>query len=221
MRNGLLIIFQLALLASFLIFGESPARGGDLAKSTLRLLLWQAPTTLNPHFAGGVKDQTASRIVYEPLASFNRDGNLIPFLAAEIPSLENGGVSMDGKSVTWRLKQGIKWSDGEPFTAGDVVFTYRYLSNPEVKSSTRESYQQVDNIAALDDHTVKITFKNLNPTWALPFVGVKGMIIPEHIFAPYNNAGAAEAPANLAPVGTGPYRVSEFRTEDVLLIGED
>lgn len=203
------------------------AAGSDLAtaaapdKSILRLLLWQAPTSLNPHFADGVKDQTASRIVYEPLASFDRDGNLVPFLAAEIPTLANGGVAPDGKSVIWKLKQGVKWSDGEPFTSKDVVFTYQYLSNPDVKAETRESYRLVDRVEALDEHTVKVSFKNTNPTWALPFVGVKGMIIPEHVFAPYNNAGAADAPINLQPVGTGPYKVTEFRTEDVLLIGED
>lgn len=201
--------------------GSDPATSGGPDKSVLRLLLWQAPTSLNPHFADGVNDQTASRIVDEPLASFDRDGNLVPFLAAEVPSLANGGVAPDGKSVIWKLKQGIKWSDGEPFTSKDVVFTHQYLSNPDVKAETRESYRLVDRVEAVDDHTVKMSFKNTNPTWALPFVGVKGMIIPEHVFAPYNNPGAADAPVNLQPVGTGPYKVTEFRTEDGLLIGED
>jgi len=215
---GLLCLVALSFLTAS---GNEPAGAGAPDKGILRLLLWQAPTSLNPHFADGVKDQTASRIVYEPLASFDREGNLVPFLAAEIPSLENGGVTPDGKSVTWKLKQGVKWSDGAPFTSKDVVFTFQYLSNPEVKADTRESYRLVERVEALDDYTVKVTFKNANPTWALPFVGVKGMIIPEHIFSPYNNSGAADAPVNLQPVGTGPYRMTEFRTEDVLLIGED
>ncbi|QIG49367.1 peptide ABC transporter substrate-binding protein [Nordella sp. HKS 07] len=215
---GLLCLVALSFLTAS---GNEPAGAGAPDKGILRLLLWQAPTSLNPHFADGVKDQTASRIVYEPLASFDREGNLVPFLAADIPSLENGGVTPDGKSVTWKLKQGVKWSDGAPFTSKDVVFTFQYLSNPEVKADTRESYRLVERVEALDDYTVKVTFKNANPTWALPFVGVKGMIIPEHIFSPYNNSGAADAPVNLQPVGTGPYRMTEFRTEDVLLIGED
>ncbi len=215
------LTFPGTLLLIALVAGASSAWAVDLDKDTLRLLLWQAPTTLNPHLAPGIKDQTASRITYEPLASFDRTGKLIPFLAAEIPSLENSEVAADGKSVTWKLKQGIKWSDGAPFTAKDVLFTYNFIMNPAVESVSRAAYKSVDKVEAVDDYTVKITFKNVTPAWALPFVGVQGMIIPEHVFAAYNNATAASAPANLAPVGTGPYRLKEFRKEDVLLIGED
>src|SRR6266849_10591344 len=79
--------------------------GGGIVKT----LWWQAPTLLNPHFANGTKDQDASRVFYEPLASWDPDGNLNPILAAEIPSLQNGGLSADAKSVTWKLKPGVKW----------------------------------------------------------------------------------------------------------------
>jgi peptide/nickel transport system substrate-binding protein len=109
---------------------------GRGAGDTLQLLVWQAPTILNPHLATGQKDWAASRIVYEPLASFDEKGELIPFLAAEIPSLDNGDVAADGKSVTWHLKQDVKWSDGEPFTAADVLFTYQFISNPDTKATT-------------------------------------------------------------------------------------
>lgn len=191
------------------------------ADKTLKLLLWQAPSTLNPHLAPGIKDQTASRIVYEPLASFDREGHLVPFLAADIPTLENGGVSADGRSVVWKLKHDIKWSDGQPFTAKDVLFTYNYITNPDVGSASVGSYKTIDKVVAIDDDTVRITFKDLNPAWALPFVGVQGMILPEHVFAPYNNKDAVTAAVNLAPIGTGPYRLKAFQTEDVLVIGED
>ena len=91
---------------------------------------------VNPHLSSGTKDLSASRITYEPLASFNKDAELVPFLAAEIPSLENGQVAADGTSVTWRLKQDVRWADGIPFTADDVLFTYQYVTNPDVKSSS-------------------------------------------------------------------------------------
>ncbi|WP_245296702.1 ABC transporter substrate-binding protein [Rhizobium bangladeshense] len=188
-----------------------------MADKTLKLLLWQAPSTLNPHLAPGIKDQTASRIVYEPLASFDREGRFISFLAAEIPALENGGVSADGRSVVWKLKHGVKWSDGQPYTAKDVLFTYNYITNPDVGSASVGPYKTISKVAAVDDYTVQITFKDVNPAWALPFVGVQGMILPEHVFAPYRDA--ATAPVNLAPVGTGPFRLKEFQTEDVLVIG--
>ena len=142
--------------------------------------------------APGIKDQTASRIVYEPLASFDIEGKLVPFLAAEIPSLENGQVASDGRSVTWKLKRDVKWSDGVPFTAKDVLFTYAYITNEDVGSSSAGSYKSVEKVEALDDLTVKVTFKNVNPAWSLPFVGVQGMIIPEHVFARIQQQGCRQ-----------------------------
>ena len=95
-------------------------------RRVLKLLYWQAITLLNPHFAIGTKDQEGSRIFYEPLAGWDGDGNLVPVLAAEIPSKENDGLAEDGRSVIWKLKRGVKWHDGKPFTADDVVFTWEY-----------------------------------------------------------------------------------------------
>jgi peptide/nickel transport system substrate-binding protein len=90
--------------------------------AALRVLFWQAPTFLNPHFAVEAKDSEGCRIFYEPLAAWNPDGNLVPVLAAEIPSLEDGGVAADGMSVTWKLKRDVQWHYGRPFTADDIVF---------------------------------------------------------------------------------------------------
>ncbi|MEH2150895.1 peptide ABC transporter substrate-binding protein [Nostoc sp.] len=193
------------------------ASNASAASNTLKLLYWQAPTILNPHLAQGNKDFEASRITYEPLASFDKDGKLVPFLAAEIPSLENGGVAKDGKSVTWKLKQGVKWSDGKPFTAADVVFTYQFVSNPSVGATTAANYQAVKSVEALNDYTVKINFKEPNPAWSLPFISSNGSIIPRHIFEKYNGSNAREAPANLLPVGTGPYKVVDFKPGDIVV----
>jgi peptide/nickel transport system substrate-binding protein len=194
------------------------ARG---AAGTLTLFYWQAPTILNPHLSQAVKDQSASRITYEPLASFDAKGTLIPFLAAEVPSLDNGGVAADGRSVTWKLKSGVKWSDGEPFTADDVVFTWQYVTNPDVASISAGSYAAVEAVEAVDPTTVRVTFKEPNPAWSIPFTGVYGMIIPKHVFGAYLGSNAKDAPANLRPVGTGPFRVTDFVNEDVLIVGGD
>ncbi len=191
------------------------------AGDTLRLFYRQSPTILNPHLTTSLKDIDAARITYEPLASFNRNGELIPFLAAEIPSLENGGVAKDGTWVTWKLKQGLQWSDGRPFTADDVRFTFEYITNPDVGAASASTYEVVKSVETPDDHTVKIIFKAPNPAWQLVFVGVQGMILPRHIFEPYNNANAAQSPANEMPVGTGPYRVVKFQPEGVLFLGSD
>jgi peptide/nickel transport system substrate-binding protein len=194
----------------------SPQTQASGADDTLRLLWWQAPTILNPHLATGTKDFDASRLAYEPLASFNREGQLVAFLAAEIPSFENGGVAADGRSVTWKLKEGVTWSDGQPFSAEDVKFTYEYVVDPETAATTVASYSAVDAVEVLDPVTVKVSFKEPNPAWALPFVGSEGLILPKHIFADYIGAVSRNAPANLLPVGTGPYTVVEFKPGDVV-----
>jgi peptide/nickel transport system substrate-binding protein len=219
-RPAVLFTITLVALTSLLLAADATA-GARGSGDTLRLLFWQAPTVVNPHLSIGSKDLTASRIVYEPLASFDAEGRLVPFLAAEIPSVENGGVARDGRSVTWKLKQGIKWADGEPFTADDVLFTFEYSANPDVGTTTSATYEIVQRVEVIDDYTVKIHFKDVNPAWALPFVGVNGMVIPRHLFESYNNADAQNAPANLEAVGTGPYRVRDFEEEDILIIGED
>ena len=193
-----------------------PTRGQG---GTLTLLYFQAPTIVNPHLSPGTKDLSASRIAYEPLASFDKDSKLTPLLAAEAPSLENGQIAADGTSVTWKLKQDIKWADGEPFTADDVLFTYQYIMNPDVKSSSAGSYSEVESVEVLNDYTIKVNFKQPTAAWYAPFVGPFGMIIPRHIFEAYNGANFADAPANLQAIGTGAYFVSEYRKEDVLIIG--
>src|SRR3984957_3709410 len=186
-------------------------RGGGGA---LKLLWWQAPTLLNPHFAVGTKDQDAARIFYEPLASWSADGDLIPILAAEIPSVANGGVAKDGKSVTWKLKQGVSWHDGQPFTADDCVFNWRYAGDPATAATTAGSFQDI-NVVKGDDHTIRVEFKAPTPFWARGFVGIN-LIVPKHLFEPYSGARSREAPGNLAPVGTGPYTFVSFKPGDLV-----
>jgi peptide/nickel transport system substrate-binding protein len=187
-------------------------RGGGGA---LKMLWWQGATLLNPHFAVGTKDQEGSRIFYEPLAGWDQDGNLIPMLAAEIPSLENGGLARDGTSVTWKLKQGVQWHDGAPFTADDAVFNWEYAIDPAVAAVTIGSYKDTV-VEKLDSHTVRVRFKKPTPFWADAFVGTRGMLIPKHLFEPYKGAKSREAPANLKPIGTGPYRFTDFKPGDMV-----
>jgi len=91
--------------------------------------------------------------------------------------------------------------------------------NPDVKSSSAGSYSEVESVEVLDDHTLRVNFKQATAAWSTPFVGPFGMILPRHIFEEYNGANFADAPANLQAIGTGPYFVSEYRKEDVLIIG--
>jgi peptide/nickel transport system substrate-binding protein len=187
-------------------------RGGG---GPLKTLWWQGTTLLNPHFAVGTKDQDGSRIFYEPLATWDVEGALSPVLAAEVPDLENGGLAKDGKSVTWKLKQGVKWHDGKPFTADDVVFNWQYASDPATAATTIGSYKDC-KVEKVDSHTVRVLFDKPTPFWADAFVGVRGMIIPKHLYADYIGAKSRDAPANLKPVGTGPYKFVDFKPGDMV-----
>ncbi len=188
-------------------------RGGGGA---LKLLWWQGPTLLNPHFATGTKDQDGSRLFYEPLACWDPDGNMKLVLGAEIPSIQNGGLAADGKSVTWKLKPGVKWHDGKPFTADDVVFNWEYAKDPASSALTIGVYRDI-TVEKIDDLTVRITFQKPTPFWADAFVGAAaGQIIPKHLFAAYKGAKSREAPNNLSPIGTGPYKFIEFKPGDLV-----
>jgi len=99
-RTFIMATAATALLASTAL----AARGTD---GQLNILYWQAPSILNPYLSGGTKDRDASSLIIEPLAYYDEKGNIVPALAAEIPTLENGGVAKDLKSVTWKLKPGV------------------------------------------------------------------------------------------------------------------
>ncbi len=189
-----------------------PARrggGGDL-----KILMWDAPTLLHPHFGRGLRDLTASRIFYEPLAAPTPEGAFAPVLAEEIPTLKNGGVSKDGQWVIWRLKRGVLWHDGAPFTADDVIFNWEFASDPANATSSGAAFQEVARIDKLDSHTVKVVFKKPQPFWAVVFTG--GGLLPRHVFGAIKGAGARDAIGMVKPVGTGPYRLVEFKPGDLI-----
>jgi peptide/nickel transport system substrate-binding protein len=187
-------------------------RGGG---GTLKVLWWQGPVHLNPHWATGTKEQEGSRIFYEPLAGWDADGNLFPVLAAEVPTAQNGGLSADGKTVTWKLKRGVTWHDGQPFTADDVVFNWQFIKDPATSSSLISVYKDIV-VEKVDSHTVRVVYPKATPFWAEPLVGTNGMMIPKHLFASFIGAKSREAPQNLAPVGTGPYKFLDFKPGDML-----
>ncbi|HET9016741.1 MAG TPA: peptide ABC transporter substrate-binding protein [Thermomicrobiaceae bacterium] len=176
----------------------------------LRLLWWEAPTILNPHLAPGTTDFDAARVVLEPLADFDVDGNLVPILAAEVPTAANGGLAADGKSVTWTLRPGVTWSDGQPFTARDVAFTYEYVSNPATAATTIGAYLDVAGVDIVDPQTVRVRFRSPSPGWFSAFCGTNGMILPAHVLQGFVGANSRNARFNLAPIGTGAFTVDSF-----------
>ena len=192
-------------------FTYRPTRrgGGGL----LRVLLWQGPTQLNPHFATGTKDADGARVFYESLARWDGDGELQPVLAAELPSRGNGGVAADGRSVTWKLKHDVSWHDGQPFTADDLLFNAAYASDPGTAATTSGNFRDFQFVK-LDSHTVRVVFDKPTPFWSAPYC--VSSLIPRHLFLPFIGAKSRDAPANFKPVGTGPYVFAEFKPGDLL-----
>ena len=116
---------------------------GRAGVATRWLLPARPPFPRNPRLARGTKDQDSCRIFYEPLGGWDGEGNLIPVLAAEVPTRANGGLSADGRTVTWKLKRGVKWHDGRDFTADDVIFTWQYAGDPASAMLTVNIYRDI------------------------------------------------------------------------------
>jgi peptide/nickel transport system substrate-binding protein len=156
--------------------GQQPTRGG-----TLRIGDPSEPPTLNPYFNSTAANGTPSVFAELTLDGLTRgapDGSYLPVLAAEIPTQANGDVSPDGTIVTWKLKPGVTWSDGESFTSQDVVFTYEMIMDPANPVLNRGDYAVIDSVVAPDDDTVVVTYKQLYAPYRQAFP----WILPSHVF---------------------------------------
>jgi peptide/nickel transport system substrate-binding protein len=206
------------LLGATAVFALAPQamaeRGAD---GHVNIIYWQAPSTMNPYLSGGTKELEAASLVLEPLARYDQAGNMVPWLAESIPTLDNGGVSEDLTTITWKLKENLTWSDGSPVTSADVVFTWRYCTHPEGGCAQSEKYNDVTNVEAIDDRTARVTFGVSKPFPYGPFVGAQAPVIQAAQFADCLGAKAPECTdANFGPIGTGPFTVTEFRPNDVI-----
>ncbi|MGH2558351.1 MAG: peptide ABC transporter substrate-binding protein [Thermomicrobiales bacterium] len=193
--------------------GQQRGAGGEL-----KLLQWQAATHASLHTSQGTKDILAASLVTEPLLNLTPDGTLIPTLAKEVPSVENGLLSEDLKTVTYNLLEGVLWSDGEPFTANDVVFTYQWVIEPANSATSIAVYQPIEVVEAVDDLTVKITFKEASLSWYNPFTGTAfGAVYPAHFWGGDPTNTDAINTFRQAPIGTGPYVVESFAENDQVI----
>ena len=214
MQKIITTIITLAL-ALGLASSVQAKRGSD---GQLNLLYWQAPSTMNPNLSGGTKELEASSVVLEPLARYDEKGNMLAWLAEEIPTVENGGVSKDLTSITWKIKKGIKWSDGSDLTADDAVFTYEYCTNPDTGCTSTNYYKDIQSVKAIGSNTVKIQFTVPKPFPYATFVGYNSPILQKAQFDGCQGAKAQECTKqNFYPIGTGPFKVVDFKPNDVIV----
>ena len=204
-RTSLIVAVAAAAAVSTAALAE---RGSD---GHLNIIYWQAVATLNPYLSGGTKDVEAASLVLEPLALYDEHGDLVPVLAEEIPTVENGGVAADLLSITWKLKQGVMWSDGTELTAHDAVFSARFCMHEDAVCVPESDYDEVEAIEALDDYTVQFRFNIIQPYPYGFLVGSGSPILQMAQFQDCMGAAAAQcADQNFGPIGTGPFKVDGF-----------
>src|SRR5215216_88495 len=198
--------------------GRTRGEGGEL-----KIIQWQAPSLLSPHVSTGDKDYLAACLIMEPLMHYLPDGTLIPNLIAEVPTVENGLLGEDLKSVTYKLLDGVTWADGEPLTADDVVFTWQWVIEPANASTSAGVFEAIESIEVVDPQTVKVSFAEPNATWFQPHAGSSfGFVYSKHVLDVEDGKAAHDA-FLLNPVGTGPYKVESFSPNDqvVYVINEN
>ena len=188
---------------------------------TVRFAIAADPTTLNPLFltpdAASV-DQQVARLLFEPFVDLDARGRLVPVLLREIPTRKNGGISADGRTITYHLRPGVRWSDGVPVTSADVLFTLHAILDPRNPVRTREGYDTIDRAVAPNASTVVL---HLRRPWA-PAVatffsyGIEPYaVVPAHVLA--NVRSLRTASFNGDPqVSDGPYRFVSWQRGDRL-----
>lgn len=187
---------------------QAPAQPGG----TLSYLLYEDPDRLNPILGQTTQAVQVTSTILEGLTENAPDGNYVPVLAAELPTQENGGVSADLLTVTWKLKPGIVWSDGEPLTAEDVKFTWQAAVDPANGALFAGRYSTVTGIQTPDPATVVITYSEFNAGYLDQFPWV----LPRHAAGAVNDM--ANWKINREMIGTGPFVLTEWVAGDHLSV---
>ena len=191
--------------------GNAPATEPPVSSEggggTVTLIIPEEPTTLNYFLAdAAIVRQAAEATAMTGLATINEKGEYVATLAQELPSLDNGGLSADYLTVTWKLREGLKWSDGEALTSDDVKFTVEVLSNPDAGALTGTSgFDLITSVETPDDLTAVLTYSAPYPGYLDQFAYG---LFPRH--ATGEPADMANWEWNRNPVGAGPFIVSNW-----------
>ncbi len=176
---------------------------------TLRIAILGSPNTLNPILASDTTEGMLARLTSDLLVSVDPSGKRqIPILAREVPTLQNGGISKDGLTVTYHLRHGVRWQDGAPFTSADVKFSYAAIMNPANNVGSRTGFSVISRVDTPDRYTVVFHLKHRYAPFVNTVFGESDnpyTVIPAHLLAKLPNLN--NAPFNQLPIGTGPFKV--------------
>ena len=197
---------------------EAPASGARHSwtqPDTLRIATSAAPNTLNPILSTTEAEVQFEALVFDPLVTVDERGRDVPILATEVPTLENGGISRDGLSITYHLRHGVRWQDGQPFSSRDVAFTFHAIMNPATLVVTRHGYDQVAHVDTPDAYTAVFRLKRPFGPAVHTLFGPSDapyFILPAHLLERFHDLN--RIPFDSAPVGTGPFKVARWLRGD-------
>jgi peptide/nickel transport system substrate-binding protein len=208
MKRAVCLALAIFALSACTRLGSADRTGVSLhpwtIPDTVRIGLWEEPDTLNPVVGTMAFSTDVFQLIFDGLIRYDDRGDAIPDLAREVPSLENGGISHDGRTITYHLMPNARWWDGVPVTAGDVIFTWQAIMNPQNLAVSRNGYDRIASMDAPDPHTVRVHLREVYPPALHLFAcGTLGAIVPKHVLGSYPNLN--RVPFNSTPVGSGPY----------------
>ncbi len=184
----------------------------------LKVREWFSPDSAVAHFSNfPPSGARVSSLILEPLLSYAFDGSLLPTLVTKVPTKENGGLSEDLTKVTLELREDVVWSDGEPFTADDVVWTREWVTSDANQTKTGWRWESIQSIEAIGPNQVELTYAQSNLAWFAPIAGAHhGAIIPRHLWSDGTSA-SVNADFAIHPIGTGPYKIDTFVPGDYVV----
>lgn len=190
---------------------------GPMQGGTMVFPIYQDPGQLNPYLIATGETGLIAKAIYEGLVDIDPDGSYYPRLARELPTRENGGVSEDGLTITWKLRDDVIWSDGKPFTSDDVRFTWEAVTHPDsVAHKKSQGWDLIESIETPDDYTVIVHYKEYYYNYLDQFIGFEAGILPRHACGEPDVMPEWEC--NRQPVGTGSFMIEEWRPGESLTL---
>ncbi|GAC1389591.1 MAG: peptide ABC transporter substrate-binding protein [Vulcanimicrobiaceae bacterium] len=195
--------------------GDTGGRHSWTTPNVLRVALYLAPNSLNPIYTTNSGEVGLAAMAFDPLVTVDDKGNDIPVLAAEVPTVQNGDITKDNKTITYKLRHNVKWHDGVAFTSDDVKFSWQAVMNPANNVQTRRGYDLVSSVDTPDKYTVVFHMKQVFPPAVETLFSSSDQpysIIPKHLLAKYPDLN--KVPFNSEPIGTGPFKFAKWLRGD-------
>jgi peptide/nickel transport system substrate-binding protein len=207
---ALVLLAALAACSRVSTSNQSARHNPSTVPGIVRLSINAEPNTLNPVLSGLVTEAYVEAAMFNGLVQYDDRARLVPDLATQVPSLENGGISRDGRTITFHLRRGVKWQDGQPLTSADVAFTYSKYIDPKTNSFYLNVYKRIAKLETPDTYTVIVRLAKPFAPAVFQFFGrgSGGYVVPKHVLDHARDFN--RDPFGSQPLGSGPFRLSRW-----------